>query len=778
MDLYDVFISYARKDGMNHAEQLERDLTAAGLRTWRDRRDLDPDQDFSAELEHGIERSTRVVCCITPDTRRDNSFVRREIGYALAVHKPIVPLIFEDTIPPIHIINVTREDFTHVPWQHAFTSLLARLLRGEKSADQRLSPPADPFRSYLNALYSQIIDFFKNSVFTEIVLHSEETGGAVSKPVRTALPVAFWRGAIDGLTTDTIQPERFQSFSDAFSRNEGRVLLLGDPGAGKTTTLLAFARDRVAARLHDPKVPLPLLAQISTWDSINQTPLADWLASQIPMLDRSRIASQIASSNALLMLDGLDELGRERIHNQERFDPRKRFVANLPENGQVIVSCRAKDYSELGLKIGLTGAVTLKKLNDLQIREFLADMPALWQAIEADQDLRDLARTPLLLSILARAYRDNISELLALSDLRAAPGELRDNIFEAYVRSRFTHEQRRGSSEMSFSVDETYRLLGQVVIDGVEYTRAGWTEEGIDVATSISKRLGAQASSFKEQMHRLHLLMRTHETVKEQMHRLHLLMETHEPLRFIHLLLRDHFGFRYAMAFLKSPEFQHSSGFLDEEYRFRKRTLQFLAESGDERALEPLLEEAGPYLDFPLCYSLRFADPRVLLAFARSLLVDEGDPKNDYVSDAAMYQIRVVAEKLGSSASAQILSSAIRSCPVKDRASYVFALGFLELAEGFDAAVFATRDGDATVRGCAAYALAALGKTEAADALKRLFGDWHGVSSWNLAPWGSGTRVDEIAVAALTGDSSTRMKPYFPKNLRDAIASQGSKELK
>jgi hypothetical protein len=89
------------------------------------------DQDFSAELEQGIENSNRVVCCITPDTRREDSFVRREIGYALAVHRPIVPLIFEDTIPPIHIINVTREDFTHVPWQLAFANLLVRLRRGK-----------------------------------------------------------------------------------------------------------------------------------------------------------------------------------------------------------------------------------------------------------------------------------------------------------------------------------------------------------------------------------------------------------------------------------------------------------------------------------------------------------------------------------------------------------------------------------------------------------------------------------------------------------------------
>jgi hypothetical protein len=69
---------------------------------------------------------------------------------------------------------------------------------------------------------------------------------------------------------------------------------------------------------------------------------------------------------------------------------------------------------------------------------------------------------------------------------------------------------------------------------------------------------------------------------------------------------------------------------------------------------------------------------RVLLAFSRSLLI-EGLPQYDYVSDAARDQITTVAEKVGPSDSAQILASAIRSGPSKDRRTYVLALGFLEL---------------------------------------------------------------------------------------------------
>src|SRR5262249_24192332 len=163
--------------------------------------------------------------------------------------------------------------------------------------------------------------------------------------------------------------------------------LLGAPGAGKTTTLLAFARDRVAARLHDSRAPLPILVPISTWDSIGRTPLPDWIASQVPTLDRDTVASQVSGNNALLMLDGLDELGRERSDTDGRFDPRKRFITYLPEDGPIIITCRDKEYADLGAQLALTGAVTLKELTDLQIHEYLADMPALWQTLETDQGL-------------------------------------------------------------------------------------------------------------------------------------------------------------------------------------------------------------------------------------------------------------------------------------------------------------------------------------------------------------------------------------------------------
>ncbi|MCD4687566.1 MAG: TIR domain-containing protein, partial [Anaerolineae bacterium] len=524
---HDVFISYARRDGLSYAEDLERDLCAAEFAVWRDKRDLDPDQDFTAELEKAIEHSARVVCIITPDVKRDNSFVRREIGYALAIGRPVIPLIFADTVPPIHIVNVTREDFTHAPWSQAVADLIARLRRGTDTADQPITPPDDPFRDYLNALYQQIVRFLNHTVFSEITLYSASTPGAVQEQVRRlpALPVAFAAAAgmeendllgVDDASTDEVV--QFANFRDAYAHFNERVLLLGEPGAGKTTTLMAFARDAVSARLADPTLPLPILAIVATWDSHAQTPLVDWLDAQNTALTHDKITNEIDAGRALLLLDGLDELGAEREEpdpddpepdpekkRKLRYDPRQRFLAALQDplrspdptpalpaggegvnarakvpppstgevrrgspsmreagRGSVIVTSRVKDYAAIDAKIVLDGAVTLHPLNDAQMRVYLTEMPDLWAALENDDDLREVARTPLLLSLFTFAYRDQGEKAAELRDLRDSPHELREAIFRQYVERRYAHEQRKINAELPFTLDELWTILGEV----------------------------------------------------------------------------------------------------------------------------------------------------------------------------------------------------------------------------------------------------------------------------------------------------------------------------
>ena len=58
-----------------------------------------------------------------------------------------------------------------------------------------------------------------------------------------------------------------------------RLLILGEPGAGKTTELLTVAQRLVAEAVNDSNQPVPLLFELSSWKP--NTPVLSWLGEQL-----------------------------------------------------------------------------------------------------------------------------------------------------------------------------------------------------------------------------------------------------------------------------------------------------------------------------------------------------------------------------------------------------------------------------------------------------------------------------------------------------------------
>ena len=106
------------------------------------------------------------------------------------------------------------------------------------------------------------------------------------------------------------KPRVFDTFRSAFDQLENRVLLLGIPGAGKTTTLLQFACAAAQERLEDATKPIPIFRSIQQWD--HQTSLLDW--ARVPLLTKFKDI-RLENESFLYIFDGLDELGGERPLN-------------------------------------------------------------------------------------------------------------------------------------------------------------------------------------------------------------------------------------------------------------------------------------------------------------------------------------------------------------------------------------------------------------------------------------------------------------------------------
>jgi hypothetical protein len=86
----DVFISYSRKDSA-FVETLDVHLRAAGKRTWVDRSNLKPSDDWMRAIKTGIEASDNFLFVISPDSIASRN-CKEEVEYAVELKKRIIPV--------------------------------------------------------------------------------------------------------------------------------------------------------------------------------------------------------------------------------------------------------------------------------------------------------------------------------------------------------------------------------------------------------------------------------------------------------------------------------------------------------------------------------------------------------------------------------------------------------------------------------------------------------------------------------------------------------------
>lgn len=183
---------------------------------------------------------------------------------------------------------------------------------------------------------------------------------------------------------------------------DGRLLLVGEPGVGKTHTLLALGAALHLQARDARTAPVPVVVDLGGW---NGQSLRQWVIDHLWRYYRvsaSVGAAWVDGAALTLLLDGFDDLPPAQ---QRGCAAAIEGLLRGNVSQTAVLVCRRKTLDQLGLTFNsFNSGVHLLPMVAQQVKAFTQALqrPDLWQAIKADKTRQQLARFPLYLLLLAQ----------------------------------------------------------------------------------------------------------------------------------------------------------------------------------------------------------------------------------------------------------------------------------------------------------------------------------------------------------------------------------------
>jgi hypothetical protein len=250
-----------------------------------------------------------------------------------------------------------------------------------------------------------------------------------------------WQGVVRPLEQPHQSIPPSTTILELFEENGRSLLILGQPGSGKTVLLLQLAQALLEQAKIDANEPVPVVFNLSSW--ANQAkPLAQWLVDELneKYLIPCKIGQDwVASDRLLLLLDGLDEVATDKLADCITTINQFRQTSGLVP---IALCCRSQVYENIHVPVRLNGAISIHQLTSEQADLYLdkggEQLIGLQQAIHDDPVLQGIAASPLMLQVMSKAFRqEERSAPLIAENLLTSGSQRKDallaTIFSSYV---------------------------------------------------------------------------------------------------------------------------------------------------------------------------------------------------------------------------------------------------------------------------------------------------------------------------------------------------------
>jgi formylglycine-generating enzyme required for sulfatase activity len=356
---------------MDIALLIRRELEKAGHIVWQDLTAIKGGDEWIKSIESGVERSYALVTVVSESSKK-SEWVQIEYLHAKRRGKTIIPIkVDASEIPTLMLaMNVVHG---HPDLNAGIAQLLASL-----PAPTEIKPESQNRRALeLRYLDSLLLD---HSVWQQVYTPMAGVG-------QLQAPMEHKKQGVQMRTTPTTIDvgylgQKFQNHSEDEQRGEAiskqyeaditpaleemrQLVILGEPGAGKTTTLWKSLSDHALQAKADPNASLPVLVRLGALGSMG---LEYSLKAALEPLE-SYYDDLLKEKRLVFLLDGLNEM--PTTHRDENLKAIKTLSEQCRrENMLLAVTCRELDYTSV-LNLNLTGRVTIQPLDPPRIQRFV-----------------------------------------------------------------------------------------------------------------------------------------------------------------------------------------------------------------------------------------------------------------------------------------------------------------------------------------------------------------------------------------------------------------------